>query len=193
LFLLALIAALDPINGDLFNHLYYDYNKKLYIIVINKVQNNEDAEDIIQDTYRKIYMNIKRFYELDEESTIKLLTIYAKNTAKDFLRKKSRRLDNVSTIYEDDCEEKEYEIPDTSNLPEDIIINKEISEKLASCIDDLPETQRHAILLKYKYGMGNKEIAKVLCISETAVGSRLDRARNTLKKMMEVDYCEQNS
>lgn len=188
--LLTLIAAFDPINGEFFNHLYFDYNKKLYQTVISKISSKEDAEDIIQETYRKVYMNIKRFYGLDEESTIKLLTIYAKNTVKDFFRKNYKRFDTVSIEYEEDDEDKTIEIADTSNQPEDILINKEISTKLASYIDELAEGQRHAILLKYKFEMSNKEISKILCISETAVSSRLDRARATLKKLMEVEYHE---
>lgn len=192
MFLLTLIAALDPINGELFNHLYYNYSKKLYIIIINKINNNEDAEDILQDTYRKVYMNIKRFYDLDEESTIKLLTIYAKNTAMDFLRKNRKRFNIVSIEYEADDEEKTLEIADTSALPDNILINKELSERLSEKINELPEKQRHAILLKYKYGMNNNEISKILCISETAVSSRIDRARTSLRKSikMEADFYE---
>ena len=190
LFFLTLIAAFDPVNGDLFNHLYYKYSKNLYMIVMEIVKNNEDTEDIIQDTYRKVYMNIKRFHGLDDESTIKLLTVYSRNTATDFIRKQSNKKITESLEYEYDGEEKTQDISDTSNLPDDVFIKKELILSLVSNIDNLSEPLRHTILLKYKYEMSNKEISKVLCISETAVSSRLNRARIALRKMMEVEYYE---
>lgn len=192
MFFLLFLASLDPINGDLFKHLYFTYSIEMYRIAMNRVSNKEDAEDVVQDTYRKVFQNIKRFYDLDEESTVKLLIIYTVNTAKDLLRKKSRRIKAISLEYEEDEEEKTYEIPDTSEIPEDVFIKKEAWTKMASLIDELSEAQRHAIILKYSYRMCNREIAKILCISETAVSSRLSRARIALKKKMEVEYYGQN-
>ena len=190
MFMLTLIAAVDPINRDLFASLYYDHSSALYRIIFKKVQNKEDSEDILQDTYRKVYQNIRRFRDLDEESTIKLLVIYAKNTAMDFLRKKGKESYDISLKND---EETAADIADISALPEEIFIKKERTEKLAEYIDSLTENQRHAILLKYKYEMSNKEIAKIMCISQTAVSSLLDRARNSLRKKMGDDDNEKNA
>lgn len=191
MFLLTLIATLDPVNGELFDMLYNDHYGKLYRIILNMVNNEEDAQDIIQDTYRKVYLKIKRFYDLDEDATIKLLVMYSKNTTLDFIRKKKRRIEASSIEYEENGTDKTYEIPDPAKLPEDILINKEFTANLASFIDQL-EPQRFAILMKYSYGMSIKEIANALCTSETAVCSRINRAKLTLRKMMEDKYNEQD-
>lgn len=137
MFLLTLIATLDPVNGELFDMMYNDHYGKLYRIILNMVNNEEDAQDIIQDTYRKVYLKIKRFYDLDEDATIKLLVMYSKNTTLDFIRKKKRRIEASSIEYEENGNDKTYEIPDPAKLPEDILINKEFTANLASFIDQL--------------------------------------------------------
>lgn len=155
------------------------------------VGNKEDAEDIIQETFFKVYRNIKSFYNLEREDLIALLVIYMKNTAKDHLRKQKRRLKTVSQTYEDENgEEQEYIIPDNADAPDEVLIKREHSRQLAECIDLLPEGQRHALLLKYKYGYKESDIAKVLMISETAVSSRINRAKETLRKMIGGDRNE---
>lgn len=153
------------------------------------VKNREDAEDILQETYRKVYMNIKRFHELDNDLTIKLLVIYAKNTAKDFLRKKSNCPTFISLEYEEDA--LDYRFSDANSLPEHILLNKERATQLASYIDRLAEPQRHAVILKFTFEMKNKDISFILNISETAVSSRINRAKDLLKMMMEEDKYEQ--
>ena len=190
LFFLLLTATFDNINGDLFKDLYYNYSAQLYSIVFKMVKHKEDTEDILQETYKKVYKNIERFYSLDQESTVKLLTIYAKNTAIDLIRKKNNRVKTISLTYKYKEDEHSYEIFDKSYQPENILITNERTKELTSCIDNLRESHRHIILLKYKYMMTNKEISKVLCISETAVSSLLDRARDALRKLMEVETHE---
>lgn len=190
MFFLTLIAAFDPINGDLFNTLYYTYSSKLYDLIIKIVENSEDAEDVLQDTYRKVYQSIKRFYDLDEDSTVKLLVVYARNTALDFLRKKNRSCKTVALAFEESDDENIFEISDNTGLPEDILLNKELAETVALYVGSLSEIHKEVIMLKYKYGMGNKEISNVLRISETAVSSRLDRAKIALRKKMGSEFYE---
>ncbi len=190
MFFLTLIAAFDPINGDLFNTLYYTYSSKLYDLTIKIVENSEDAEDVLQDTYRKVYQSIKRFYDLDEDSTVKLLVVYARNTALDFLRKKNRSCKTVALAFEESDDENIFEISDNTGLPEDILLNKELAETVALYVGRLSEIHKEVIMLKYKYGMSNKEIANVLRISETAVSSRLDRAKIALRKKMGSEFYE---
>lgn len=191
MFLLLIIAAFDPIHGELFNNLYFNHSKKLYGIIYNMVKHREDTEDILQDTYRKVYMNIKRFQELDNDLTIKLLVIYAKNTAKDFLRKRSNCKTFISLEYESDLINYNGEESESDFLIDNILLNKEKAIQVAAYVDRLVEPQRHAILLKFTYEMKNKEISKTLNISETAVSSRINRAKDLLKKMMEEDKYEQ--
>lgn len=182
--LLTLIAALDPIDGDFFDDLVNEHGNHLYSIAYRMLGNKEDAEDMVQETYIKVYRSIEKFYNLDRENTIRLLVIYTKNTVKDFYRRNKCRAKTTSLIIEEDEEEREYEIPDVSGVPEQILISQENMKQLGQYIAALPEGQRHAILLKYQYNMQDREVGHVLGISETAVSSRLNRARESLHSMI---------
>ena len=183
-FFLTIITTFDPINGDLTEELYKKYHKQLYGIIISQVQCREDSEDILQQTFVRVWFNIKRFKDIDENQTIALLVKYAKNKIKDFYRKKSRRIETTSMTIEDDGElPKEFDIPDNTHNPEVIVLEKDSLEELALCVERLPDEQREVIELKYGNGMSNSEIAEMLEISIEAVNSKIYRAKQSLKKM----------
>ena len=187
MFFLAMLT--DPADLEFFDALVREHSGRMFTVAYELLEsrgrpNREDAFDIVQDTFIKIYKNIARFYGLGREEIIPLIVIYTKNTAKDFLRRRSNRL-HLPLFYEnDDEEEAELPLTDDAPLPEEIVIRRETVDRTAAAIDALPETQRHAVLLKYRYGYTDREIAKILCISETAVSSRLNRAREALRKLL---------
>lgn len=186
--LLTLITILDPINGDFLALLMEKHGDTLFSLAYSKLKDRgigtrEDAEELVQETFFKVYRHIGRFHGISEDETKKLLTVYTKNTVKDFLKKAEHRYDKVSFIYEDEGEDKSYELPDSDLNPEEIIINKETIEQAYGYIECLSEEQRQVIYLKYHHGYKNKEIAQVLGISETNVSSRLNRAKATLQKL----------
>lgn len=113
-----------------------------------------------------------------------MIVIYTKNTSIDFLRKQSRRIKSSSLSYEDDDEIIEYEVPDVLNTPDNIIIDKELKERLGKYVGQLPDSQREVIILKYYYNKKDKEIAEILNINESAVSSRLNRAKSKLREMI---------
>ena len=150
---------------------------------------HEDAEDILQHTFVDVWRNAKRFQNLDRDQTIALLVKYAKNRAIDFLRKKKRRIQTIPSLFEDDESEtkKERDIPDYSQNPETIMLEKTHLQKLASYVELLSDEQREVLELKYGNGMSNIEIAEVLLISVDSVNSRIYRAKQTLNKMKRGD------
>mgnify|MGYP002801454500 CR=1 FL=1 len=150
---------------------------------------HEDAEDILQHTFVDVWRTAKRFQNLDRDQTIALLVKYAKNRAIDFLRKKKRRIQTIPSLFEDDESEtkKERDIPDYSQNPETIMLEKTHLQKLASYVELLSDEQREVLELKYGNGMSNIEIAEVLLISVDSVNSRIYRAKQTLNKMKRGD------
>ena len=189
MFWFALITTLDPINGDFIDTLYNEHHRLLYGVVFEMVNSHEDAEDILQHTFVDVWRNAKRFQNLDRDQTIALLVKYAKNRAIDFLRKKKRRIQTIPSLFEDDESEtkKERDIPDYSQNPETIMLEKTHLQKLASYVELLSDEQREVLELKYGNGMSNIEIAEVLLISVDSVNSRIYRAKQTLNKMKRGD------
>lgn len=182
--LLHIIAALDFVNGDFFESIFEIHSDRAYKIAYGYVNHTEDAKEIVQDTFLKVYRHINDFRGLEREEIIAMIVIYTKNTSLDFLRKKSRRIKADPLTYEDEEEVKEYEIPDDQDSPEEIIINVDIRERLGKYIGLLPDSQREVIVLKYYHNKKDKEIAEILSIDESAVSSRLNRAKVKLREMI---------
>lgn len=184
-----MLAVIDPWDGDFFGEIVRTYSDKVFSIAYQTLskyerENRSDAEDIAQETFIKIFKNIKRFYGLEREEIIPLLVIYTRHTAIDFLRKRQNRTSKVPLQFEEDGEERELDLADDGPLPDEMVIRQELIGQCARCIDELPEGQRAVVLLKYRYGYKDREIASVLGIKESAVSSRLNRARETIRKKM---------
>lgn len=189
MFWFALITTLDPVNGNFIDTLYEEHHRLLYGVVFGMVNCHEDAEDILQHTFIDVWRNVKRFHGLDRDQTIALLVKYARNRAIDFLRNKQRRIQTIPSLYEDDEGEtqKERDIPDYSQNPETIMLEKTHLQKLASYVELLSDEQREVLELKYGNGMSNIEIAEVLLISVESVNSRIYRVKQALQKMKRGD------
>ena len=185
---IALIAIIDQTNGKFFSDLYKEYGKKSYYIALKIVMNHHDAEEVVQDTFLKIYKVIEKVHNLPREKIAPFIVICIKHTAFDLIEKKRKRVETVDLIYDDDGEEKEYEVADDSPLPDEIVISKERAVNLGRCIDSLSEKQRHIILLRYYYGLSEKEIAGLMSMTESAVSSCVDRAKKSLREKIGGDY-----
>ena len=165
-----------------------EYDKKSYSIALRYVRNHHDAEEIVQDTFLKIYKVIEKVHNLPREKIAPFIVICTKRTVIDFFRKKKKQVKIIDIIYDDDGEENEYEAADDSPLPDEIIINKDRAMNIGRCIDSLSEKQRHIILLRYYYGLSEKEIADLMSMSESAVSSCVDRAKKSLREKIGGDY-----
>lgn len=91
-----IIRALKSNNYDIQNHafevLYNKYSRLIYVCINRYVQTKEDTEELTQDVFLKVYNSRDR---LDETRNIKYyLTVTARNTALDFLKKKRLQYDN---------------------------------------------------------------------------------------------------
>ena len=181
--LLTLIAVFDSKNGELLKKLIDYHGDKLYSIAYSYMKNHHDAKDVVQEVFISAYKTIENFYDLEREESAALLVKYTRNKAIDHLRKKKRRLE-IPLTYKDEGEEKFYDVPDMSYSPEHKLLEKESLERIASYVDELSDPQREVLEMKYKYGMSEKDIAEALSISETAVSSRINRAKNALAKKL---------
>lgn len=179
-------SAVNFTDLDFFKGIFEEHSGRAYKIAYGFVRNSEDASDIVQDTFMKIYRNIDAFRGLEREQIISMVVIYTRNTSLDLLRKKSRQNGAVSPNRTDGEEgnNEEYELPDNNGNPEETVISKDISERLGKYVNMLPDPQREVIMLKFYHGMKEKEIAKILNISESTVSSRISRATAKLREMI---------
>jgi len=152
----ALKNFIDEFKIPLFNYIY------------RIVYNRNDAEDILEETFIKIFKNIEK---IDFKGNFKSFIFkIARNSCIDFFRKRKNIFPFMDEIYE--REDKFYE-------------RMELKGKIERALSFLQKDEREIIILKYMENFKIKEIAEILDIPENTVKTKIFRG---LKKLREIFY-----
>ncbi len=183
-----LIQALQNGNEAAFQKLVALYGDRLYNTVLGFLQNEADAEDAVQEVFIKAYQGIKNFK--GEASLSTWLYRIAVTHSLDVLRKKKRQ--QRGGFLEELFGKKEdaFSAPDFHH-PGIAAEQKETATMLFKAIRQLPEAQQTAFLLQKMENLTQTEIADVMKTTEGAVESLLQRAKTSLRKLLE-DYYQKH-
>ena len=174
-----LIESILSGKTQLYEEIIKRYQNKVYSTVYSYTRDYEEAKDLTQEIFIKIYNNLPNFKNKSQFSTY--LYRVAVNRCIDWTRK--RRLKTVSAMFfqeEDEIEIYEY-IADLSNNPEEILLKEEDGNILREVINNLPEIYRTVMIMFYFQDFSPQEIADILEIPRKTVDTRLYRARNMLR------------
>ena len=152
------------------------YEKKIYNLSLRISGNSEDAFDISQETFIKIFKNIEKFK--GESSFSTWIYRIATNTAYDYLKyeaKPKRSLDD---------DENPIEIIDKTISPEQATETDEEMKTIGKAINKLSLEFRQVLVLRDIEGYSYEEIADILKLELGTVKSRISRARKNLKKIL---------
>jgi RNA polymerase sigma-70 factor (ECF subfamily) len=153
----------------------------IYRLSIRMVNNPQDAEDILQETYLKAYRHLKGFDGRSSVST--WLYRIATNEALMFLRRQKPGEMSIDEPLEDgESDQPPIQIVDWCCLPEETLLSSESRAYLDEAITRLPPSLRVAFVLRDIQGLSTQETGEVLDLSETAVKTRLSRARLRLRE-----------
>jgi RNA polymerase sigma-70 factor (ECF subfamily) len=170
-------------NGDRaeFARLVEAYTPMIYRLGLKMLNNPQDAEDILQETFIKAYRHIGNFDGRSNVST--WLYRIATNEALMSIRRKRPEMISfdVPSTYESEPQEP-LQIVDWCCLPEDEFLTSEGRARLDQAVSKLPATLRVVFILRDIEGLSTRETAEVLEISEMAVKTRLSRARLRLRE-----------
>ena len=160
----------DRYKNKLLNHIFY------------YMKDRESAEDIVQDTFIRVYINKDKYKEIAKVSTW-VYTI-ANNLAKTALSRSSKM--NAFSITGKEGEN-DYEIRDKNSSTDEPVLKNELNDLIMSRIDELDEKFKEIVLLRDIDEMSYEEIAALLQIPTGTVKSRLNRARLNLRDALS-DY-----
>lgn len=149
------------------------YYNRVYRFTLFRVQNAHDAEDITSEVFLKAAKNLWRYNAKKAAMSTWLFSITL-NEIKMFYRK---RRDTLLLEYAKN-------IPERENIEDTVLVN-ERAKLLYAAIALLDERQRNIVLLRYYGEMSNKEIARLLNLTETNVGTILSRTIKILRKYLE--------
>lgn len=160
-------------DQDAFAELVYTYQDAVFNLCYRILYDRGEAEDSAQEAFLRAFMNLSRY---DPRRSFKtwLLTI-ASNYCIDRLRR--RRMQQVSI---DDDPLPALTLSDDDPEPEDEVEQHEQSAALQELLNQLPSDYRAAVVLRYWYDYSYTEIASILETTESAIKSRLFRARQML-------------
>ena len=170
-------------DADAFEQLLLEHQKNVYNLCYRMAGNPDDAMDLSQETFLRAWRCLDQYQFASAFST--WLYRLCSNICIDFLRRR-RRQQTVPLTFEDaDGEEQTYAVPDAQPLPEEQVELKLTREILQAAMAQLLPEHRAVLQLRVVNEMSYEQIADVLDIQIGTVKSRLSRARNQLKKILE--------
>ena len=168
------------LEGDTnaFEELVLEYEKKVYNVALRMLNNSEDAADMTQEAFIKAYNSLSGFRG-DSKFSVWLTRIVS-NLCLDFMRSRNRRPTVSLSMEDEDGEDVQLDIADTSQSPEQLLERSLTRESVRRGLQSLPEDYREILLLREIQGLSYDEIAAALDIEVGTVKSRIFRGRKKL-------------
>jgi len=175
-----LIREIKDGNVELYSELMGRYHKRIMTYIYHMLKSSglqNLTEDLCSETFFKAFRSIHTFRELDASFSTWLYTI-ARNTVLSELRKQKALTVSIEEINIEPMVSKE-------TTPEEQLIINERSQMVREAIDQLPDKQRSALVLREYEQLDYQEIANILGQSISSVKSLLFRARSSVKMHLE--------
>jgi RNA polymerase sigma-70 factor (ECF subfamily) len=174
------LQAGDP---DAFRTLVELNSANVYHVALKLLGDEQEAEDVLQETFLSAFLAINRFEGRSQLST--WLYRIAYNASLMRLRKRDRMttfsLDQPPAEGRSMVEGESHHLVDWSSVPDDELLTAEARQVMDQAIAELPESLRSTFVLRDLQGLTGAETAEVLGISVQAVKNRLHRARLQLR------------
>ena len=175
-----LISRCQQGDQDAFKEIFDQYHKKVYRIAYGVVRRREDALDIVQEVFIKLFHSIRNF----KGKSLFYTYLYrmTMNAAIDHIRKMgkfpSSSLDEEGGIQLSEGVEKR---------PDQVLLHKELEGRVNAAMERLPADQRMALILREVEGLSYQEMAEAMGCSIGTVMSRLHYGRKKIRELLK-DY-----
>ncbi len=168
-----LIKACINEDKNYFSELVTRYKNLVYSVILRMVNNSEEANDLAQEVFIKIYKNLDKYYPDFKFSTwiIRITT----NHVIDYRRKKRQEIVSLDEV--------DYDIS-SEESPESTAIKNEEKKQLKEVVNELPDMYKIPIVLYHQQGLSYQEIADVTQEPLSKVKNRIFRGRKMLKESL---------
>jgi len=163
-------------NPNSFTTLVDRYKDMVYTLALKMVSNKEEAEEIAQDTFIKVYRSLEKFKGESKFSTWVYKITY--NTCLDSLKKSKRE---KKTSYIEDFSE--HQVKELESAL-DTIDEKDRNQVIQDCLEKLPNDEAFLLTLYYFDGQSVDEISKVMNNSVSNIKVKLFRSRKKLASIL---------
>ena len=177
-----IVEGIKKHDSNVLNFIYNKYFNEIRQYIFKNKGGEEDAKDIYQEVFIRVFRSLKKFQFRSEFST--WLYRITTNVCLSFKKKQSRH--HTVSINDDENENSEvHEIPDgETSSPEQYVSSSEISSRINNALENLSQRQKMVFILKNYEGYKIKEIAVMLDCGEGTVKKYLFDANNKLRKYL---------
>ncbi len=178
------------LEGDIraFEALIDKYKNMVFTISFRMLGNHADAEDASQEVFLRLFNSLKKYNSNHKFSN--WLYQITMNICRDELRKRKNAKGNISLdepLKEQDGKDIASLIPDDYNLPERIVEENELRDRLEMAIQKLPPEYREPLALRYTKGLSYEDISSILKLPVGTVKVRIHRARRMIREALKQD------
>jgi RNA polymerase sigma-70 factor, ECF subfamily len=178
----ALLAAAKQGDTYAFEKLVLRYKRRILAMAQRITKNREDAEDVAQDTFHKIFIHLHEFQERSQFST--WLTRIAMNEAFMLLRRRRGITETLGDTSEDAGKSTQDAFVDHSPNPEESCWRRERNDILTEAIGTLSPKVRRTVMLRNIEEHSLEETSQILGTSVGVVKSRLFQGRRKLRRAL---------
>src|SRR4030095_1970753 len=183
-----LIFRFQEGNTDAYTEIVTRYKDRLTNYVFRYVGSYDECDDIVQDTFVKVYTSKHLYKEIAKFSTW-IYTI-AINLAKTKLAKAQKyKTFSISNAYDD--EDKDFDIPDDAYTPDVDANSKFLSKHIQKALNQINENYRELVILRDIEDYSYEEIVEMTGLPMGTVKSRINRGREKLQELLKDIYKEQ--
>jgi RNA polymerase sigma-70 factor (ECF subfamily) len=172
-------------RGDMhaFDMIVSRYKTRLYNCIFRLVGNPEMAEDLVQETFLRVYRNRNNYQATSNFSTW-IYTI-ALNLARSELRKRKRRqFFSLNSSANEDSNTEGFDLPDPGADPAEYLEQTELGKAIGHAIKQLPIKYRMVIVLRDIEELSYEQISEIMHCPTGTIKSRVNRARLRLQEML---------
>jgi RNA polymerase sigma-70 factor (ECF subfamily) len=178
-------------DNDAWAHLVDEYRGLVYSICYLFCGSTQDAEDLVQDAFLKIWMNLASYDPARGELKGWIATV-TRNQRVDRFRRSSqqRRTDSIDSVAEGRDQSGKTpisiadRIADPRPTPHDVAVTSEVTAIVTRAVDKISPEMREVVTMRFVHGLDNQEIAHRLRIPEGTVKSRTNRGRAQLATLL---------
>ena len=167
------------------------YSRRIYNICYRFAGSGEDAEDLTQEVFIKMYRTLSS-YDSSKGAFVTWVTTITRNLLVDHFRKtkQDRVTDSIDTTASEheDAHPLSEQIVDKSAPPDAHVRSREVGETVHLALGKLSPELREAVILRDLQDMDYREIAQVLKVPEGTVKSRINRGRAELARLLQRTY-----